>query len=220
MEVDTSPKEKPSSKKTKKQKSNKGVSCLRHFKAYASLTGPVNVAAVLPAVLLYQGVKEHGLTSVWPCFVLPIFNGGMTMEAVLADKTLAGGLLFGSASLLVFAWALTLLRGAIQLFHDAGGTLASNDPPTALVVSGAYAHMRHPMSFSTIVLLLCEGVILGMPHMFGIAFAYALGVVIYQHCWEEPELRERYGESYEEYEANVGGWCPRCSAYDPSHIQI
>ena len=40
MEVDKSPKEKPSSKKTKKQKSNKGVSCLRHFKAYASLTGP------------------------------------------------------------------------------------------------------------------------------------------------------------------------------------
>ena len=215
-------------KKAKKAASTgpKEVSCLRHFKAYASLTGPVNLAVVLPAVLLYQTVKEGGWAAVRPCFVFELgttttaVSASQFLDDVMADRALLAGAVGGLAGVGVMLYAVALLRAVVQLFHDAGGTFAHNDPPSSLVIAGPYLYVRHPMSIAVILLLAAEGVLLGLGSVLGIAAAYAVGVAIYQCCKEEPELRERYGAQCEEYEANVGGWWPRCSAWDPGLLQV
>jgi protein-S-isoprenylcysteine O-methyltransferase Ste14 len=89
------------------------------------------------------------------------------------------------------------------------GTPAPIDAPKKLVVRGLYRYSRNPMYVGVLT------VILGWAVLFRSAtvalFVLAVGAVFqtFVMLYEEPHLREAFGNEYEAYRARVGRWIPR-----------
>jgi protein-S-isoprenylcysteine O-methyltransferase Ste14 len=122
---------------------------------------------------------------------------------------------FGSAPMVI--GAAGLLWCIWEFFAEGRGTLAPLDPPKHLVVRGLYRYVRNPMYVSVVTILLGEALFFSRTLLLieaGVFFALAyLFVVLY----EEPVLRQQFGESYVSYSQTVGRWIPR-SRWRPPKI--
>jgi protein-S-isoprenylcysteine O-methyltransferase Ste14 len=113
------------------------------------------------------------------------------------------------AGLIVGAAGATVAISCILTFALVGrGTPAVFDPPRRLVVRGPYKHLRNPMYlgaslalagaalfYETWVLWVYAGVFLFLTHL-----------VVARY--EEPTLRQTFGEDYETYCRQVHRWWP------------
>ena len=99
-------------------------------------------------------------------------------------------------------------------------SLSCHSAPATLVTTGAYRYVRHPMGLSLTLLIATEGFLLGMPLVLALAPTYLIIISIYQCCREEPALKERFGDEWDTYASNVGGFCPRCTPWEPSLMQV
>ena len=140
---------------------------------------PGTVAVVIPALLVWLG--------------------GANVQPLTA---VVGGVLVAAG--------LTLVVWTVTLFVKVGrGTLAPWDPTSKLVVRGPYRYVRNPMITGV-------GTILAGQALFFRSWAiaielavFALVNAIYFPLVEEPGLRRRFGQEYEEYRARVPRWLPR-----------
>ena len=107
------------------------------------------------------------------------------------------------------AGAAVLLRSIWDFAVIGRGTPAPIDPPKALVVQGFYRYVRNPM-YCAVMLLLVGETILFQSSALG---RYTIGTFITIHLfvifYEEPNLRKRFGFSYEAYCRSVRRWVPR-----------
>ena len=88
------------------------------------------------------------------------------------------------------------------------GTPAPVAPPTRLVVSGQYRHVRNPMYVAVLAIVIGQGLVLGSGVLRYAALLWLLFhafVVLY----EEPRLGSRFGAPCEVYRRNVRRWWPR-----------
>jgi protein-S-isoprenylcysteine O-methyltransferase Ste14 len=102
-----------------------------------------------------------------------------------------------------------LVAWTIVLFKTEGqGTPNPKLPPKEFVVSGPYRLSRNPMALGGFLVLVGEAVVYYSLSLLGIALLY--GVIIYLNAVfvEEPELRERFGEPYEDYLRRVPRFFP------------
>lgn len=111
---------------------------------------------------------------------------------------------------------LALVTWTVSLFARIGkGTLAPWDPTSRLVVVGPYRHVRNPMISGVLTVLLGEAALFGsLPLLVWFGAVFALNAV-YFPLVEEPGLRERFGEGYDAYRANVPRWLPRLRPWEP-----
>ena len=96
------------------------------------------------------------------------------------------------------------------------GTPAPFDPPRKLVVTGLYLFVRNPM-------YLGMGLVLAGEALLWPQIAREL-VILLIVCWalvngfvmlyEEPHLREKFGDDYVEYCRHVKRWLPRLTPFD------
>jgi protein-S-isoprenylcysteine O-methyltransferase Ste14 len=116
----------------------------------------------------------------------------------------------GAAGVLVIGLGIALLAACIVEFARSGrGTLSPVDPPRHLVVRGLYRYVRNPMYLSVTMIVLGEAVLTRSPNLavyWAIFFVCANLFVI---GYEEPDLRRRFGASYDAYTRQVGRWIPR-----------
>ena len=118
------------------------------------------------------------------------------------------GLRVAGASLLILGLA-SLVESFLRFATVGLGTPAPIAPPTRLVVSGQYRHVRNPMYVAILGMLVGQSLILGST----VLLRYALVVWLVFHAWvliyEEPKLMAQFGPSYEAYRQNVRRWWPR-----------
>jgi protein-S-isoprenylcysteine O-methyltransferase Ste14 len=96
-------------------------------------------------------------------------------------------------------WLVTRGRGAYVEF----------DPPTEFVATGPYRWCRNPVALSLMIAVLGEAIFFASP---GILLYFILGIGLghVQVVWlEEPLLRRRFGNDYENYCRTVPRWIPR-----------
>ncbi|NNF00379.1 MAG: isoprenylcysteine carboxylmethyltransferase family protein [Pyrinomonadaceae bacterium] len=95
------------------------------------------------------------------------------------------------------------------------GTPLPLDHAHDLVIKGAYSYVRNPMAVSGIGQGIAVALFLGSP----LVLLYALmGSLIWQVIFrplEEDNLRERFGEEYEDYCSKVKCWIPNLKRYKP-----
>ena len=110
-----------------------------------------------------------------------------------------------------------LFFGCVRRFGVEGrGTLAPWDPPRTLVVTGAYAYVRNPMISGVVLLLFAEALVLrSSPHLQW-AGLFLLINAVYIPLFEEPQLKRRFGDEYEEYRSNVPRLIPRVRGWSGS----
>ncbi|MCE7861273.1 MAG: isoprenylcysteine carboxylmethyltransferase family protein [Chloroflexi bacterium CFX2] len=89
------------------------------------------------------------------------------------------------------------------------GTPAPIDPPKQLVVSGLYSYVRNPMYVGVLLILIGHFVWFGYWRLLIYALIVLTAFHLFVRFYEEPNLRSRFGGSYEEYCRNVPRWIPR-----------
>jgi len=88
------------------------------------------------------------------------------------------------------------------------GIPAPIDHPKELVVTGLYRYVRNPMYLGVLLFLLGESLFLEYPGFFVYAIAWVLFVHFNVLLYEEPNLRRKFGSSYERYTSAVHRWLP------------
>ena len=147
---------------------------------------PVTVTIVVPGLILWRAGAE---LAPWPLATVGVALIGI---------------------------GLALVTWTVSLFVRIGkGTLAPWDPTSRLVVVGPYRHVRNPMISGVLTVLLGESALFGsLPLLVWFGAVFALNAV-YFPLVEEPGLRERFGEDYDTYRANVPRWLPRLRPWEP-----
>ncbi len=154
----------------------------KHIRAILLLPGVVTV--VVPAIIIYRTGTE------------PFYS---TVRIFLA---LLGVMLVGLG--------VVLLVATNRHFAKTGkGTLAPWNPTRQLVVEGVYRHVRNPMISGVFAILLGESLVAGSVPLFVWFLVFVTINAIYIPFFEEPGLRRRFGNDYEEYRRHVPRWIPR-----------
>lgn len=90
------------------------------------------------------------------------------------------------------------------------GTPAPIDPPKTLIVRGLNRYVRNPMYVSVLLVIFGEAALF---HALRLA-EYAAWAWVFFHLfvilYEEPALKRKFGNSYDEYRNSVPRWIPRC----------
>jgi protein-S-isoprenylcysteine O-methyltransferase Ste14 len=138
--------------------------------------------------------------SLWTWFLPRWINGNVAFAGPrrLGWIVVAiGGLIAGSC-VFEFAW-----RGI--------GTPAPFDPPRRLVISGPYRWVRNPMYVGMGVILLGEAITFPLLTKTMLIMIVSLwcAVMLFIVGYEEPTLREKFGDDYIDYCKHVRRWIPR-----------
>lgn len=124
---------------------------------------------------------------------------------VLQPKQVLGLLCVGAG--------VTLVAACVWEFVRTGrGTLAPVDPPRKLVVRGLYRYVRNPMYLGVATILLGEALVAGSGALFGYWAVFIVAANLFVIGYEEPSLRRRFGDAYDQYTRQVGRWLPRLRA--------
>ena len=104
---------------------------------------------------------------------------------------------------------LGLTMWTIVVFKTIGkGTPNPKVPPIELVISGPYKYSRNPMAVGGFLFLLGESGIYQSPSLAGLAVLFAVILYLNTVHIEEPQLKKRFGQSYERYCETVPRFLP------------
>jgi protein-S-isoprenylcysteine O-methyltransferase Ste14 len=112
------------------------------------------------------------------------------------------GISIGTAGALVALWC-------IFTFASVGrGTPAPFDPPRRLVIQGPYRFVRNPMYIGAGFALAGAALFYGSLSLLGYAGIFFLVAHVFVLWYEEPRLRQTFGQDYEAYWHQVRRWWP------------
>lgn len=119
---------------------------------------------------------------------------------------------------LMIAGLLIMVRCVWDFAWTGRGTPAPFDPPRRLVINGLYRWVRNPMYLGMGILLAGEALLLPsiaqeIVIMMVILWAVVNGFIM---LYEEPKLRDLFGDDYKRYCENVRRWIPRITPWSPS----
>jgi protein-S-isoprenylcysteine O-methyltransferase Ste14 len=149
--------------------------------------------------------------------LLPVTVTIVVPALILAGSEIAiGPWLLATVGVALIAAGLALVAWTVTLFTRVGeGTLAPWDPTSRLVVAGPYRHVRNPMISGVLAILLGEAALFGSVGLLVWFAAVFLLNAVYFPFVEEPDLRDRFGDDYDAYRANVPRWLPRLRPWEP-----
>ena len=110
---------------------------------------------------------------------------------------------------LIAIGAATLLWCIWDFFASGRGTISPIDPPKHLVVRGLYRYVRNPMYVAVVIVLLGEAIFFMSQAVLIEAAIFFVLANLFVMLYEEPTLRRKFGDSYENYTQTVGRWIPK-----------
>jgi protein-S-isoprenylcysteine O-methyltransferase Ste14 len=114
------------------------------------------------------------------------------------------------AGLILIGAGLAVVLEAFARFAWVGlGTPAPVAPTRSLVVSGFYRFVRNPMYVAVTALIFGQAVLFASWAVALYGVVIAVGFDTFVRLYEEPTLRQAYGEEYGAYCAATPRWIPR-----------
>src|SRR5499433_3006615 len=111
--------------------------------------------------------------------------------------------------IMIIAGLPVLLDSFARFAIQGLGTPAPIAPPQHLVVTGLYRYVRNPMYVAVLSLILGQGLLFGNVSVLLCALIFWLACHLFVVFYEEPTLRGKFGDEYQEFCANVRRWVPR-----------
>ncbi|HEY7833172.1 MAG TPA: isoprenylcysteine carboxylmethyltransferase family protein [Ktedonobacterales bacterium] len=140
-----------------------------------------------------------------PVFFVLAFLVGWALQARFPLPWLARPLALGAGAGLAAAGALIILVGAAVLVRR-HGTLNTNGPSAALVISGPYRFTRNPLYLGLALLYggcaTLLAIVWALPLLIPLVIYTQLGVILP----EERYLERAFGDPYRAYKARVWRW--------------
>lgn len=96
-----------------------------------------------------------------------------------------------------------------RFVREGRGTPAPVAPPTELVATGGFRHVRNPGYVAVLALIAGQALLFGSRALLLYAALVWLAFHLFVVLREEPSLRRRFGASYAEYCREVPRWIPR-----------
>ena len=119
--------------------------------------------------------------------------------------------------LFIICIGLYIMTLTISLFIRIGkGTLAPWSQTKKLVISGIYGHLRNPMISGVLMVLTGESIAILSLNIFIWTVIFYIINNFYFVFYEEPNLKKRFGNEYQEYTNNVPRWLPRLKPFVPT----
>ncbi len=118
--------------------------------------------------------------------------------------------------LLMVIGGAVMLRCVLDFGWSGEGTPFPLDPPRRFVVRALYRYVRNPMYLGMGVFLTGEALLLPAITRQMLIMLAVLVVVVHAFVllYEEPSLRDRFGDEYVDYCGNVRRWLPRLTPFD------
>jgi protein-S-isoprenylcysteine O-methyltransferase Ste14 len=110
---------------------------------------------------------------------------------------------------LIIVGAAGLLWCIWDFFASGRGTISPIDPPKHLVVRGLYRYVRNPMYVAVVTMLLGEAIFFMSKSVLIQAAIFFVLANLFVMLYEEPTLRRKFGEAYDEYKRAAGRWIPK-----------
>jgi len=115
---------------------------------------------------------------------------------------------------LLIALGLPVLLDSFARFALQGlGTPAPIAPPRHLVVTGLYRHVRNPMYVAVTSLIFGQGLLFGNAGLLAYGLVVWLSFHVFVLVYEEPTLRDKFGDEYKTFCAHVRRWWPRVTPW-------
>ena len=121
----------------------------------------------------------------------------------------------GIGAVLIAAGAAVLIGAFARFVIEGLGTPAPVAPTERLVIGGIYRYVRNPMYLAVEATIVGQALLFGKPVLLGYALGFAVVAFAFVNLYEEPTLRARYGDEYDDYRRAVPGWVPRLSPWRP-----
>ena len=119
---------------------------------------------------------------------------------------------FQLAGMVVGAAGATLVIWCVVAFaHIGRGTPAPFDPPQGLVVGGPYGYVRNPMYLGAVLVLTGAACFYEAAVLWVYAGAFLALMHLIVVLYEEPALKQTFGDEYQTYCGHVRRWWPRPS---------
>ena len=114
-------------------------------------------------------------------------------------------------AVLIAVGVLVLVHAFARFVAEGLGTPAPVAQTERLVVGGLYRYVRNPMYLYLAVaaIILGQALALAQPILLLYVAIFAVAVVAFVRWYEEPTLRQQFGEQYERYRRAVPAWWPR-----------
>jgi protein-S-isoprenylcysteine O-methyltransferase Ste14 len=122
---------------------------------------------------------------------------------------LESGVLTGLGLLIVLLGAAIYFRCACEFAVRGLGTPAPVAPTKFLVVTALHRSVRNPMYIGVLGVLLGEAVLFRAAVLLAYAAFFFTAAYLFVVFYEEPTLRRRFGEAYEQYRRTVPRWIPK-----------
>lgn len=103
---------------------------------------------------------------------------------------------------MIYGWTV------IDFVQRGKGTPAPLDPPRHLVRQGLYRYSRNPMYVGVLSVLIGETLMFKSHLLLGYTCLVFVAFHVFIVCYEEPNLRRRFGKDYLEYCETVPRWLP------------
>jgi protein-S-isoprenylcysteine O-methyltransferase Ste14 len=148
--------------------------------------------------------------------VAPGVMGGVVpwlLTSGYADPAGRGRVVVGLG--IVAVGLLALVACFVQFVREGRGTPAPVAPTQELVVHGLYRWVRNPMYLAVGSIILGQALAFGSGAVVVWFVVFAAAVVSFVVGYEQPTLRDTYGESYLAYCRAVPAWYPRLTPWDP-----
>jgi protein-S-isoprenylcysteine O-methyltransferase Ste14 len=119
------------------------------------------------------------------------------------------GVLRWTGLILIAAGLAVVLEAFARFAWEGLGTPAPVAPTRTLVVSGFYRFVRNPMYVAVTALIFGQAILFASwgVALYGVVIAAAFHTFV--RLYEEPTLRQAYGEAYDAYCAATPRWIPR-----------
>lgn len=115
---------------------------------------------------------------------------------------------WGGGALIVLGVAI-VLESFVRFVMKGFGTPAPIAPPTRLVVSGLYRHVRNPIYVGVVSTVAGQALLFADARLIWYALVVWLVFHLLVLVHEEPTLRATFGAEYERFCAHVPRWRPR-----------
>jgi protein-S-isoprenylcysteine O-methyltransferase Ste14 len=146
--------------------------------------------------------------------LLLVVFGSLQTDKALGFSEMLSGPIVTICGVILLLLGLVFWIWCIVWFLRARGTPVPFNPPRELVTEGPYAWSRNPMLTGVFAFLFGMGLLL---HSMSMAFIWTPVFVILNilelKLVEEPELEQRFGESYKKYRQRVPMFIPKFERY-------
>jgi protein-S-isoprenylcysteine O-methyltransferase Ste14 len=100
-----------------------------------------------------------------------------------------------------------------RFVSEGSGTPAPVAPTESLVVGGLYRYVRNPMYVAVASIIGGQALLFRDVGVLWWLLIFMAAVWSFVKAYEEPELANQFGESYQRYRDAVPGWWPRLTPY-------